>query len=76
MHSVGRAQNGSSVTLASGKLNSLTDFGTVAFTDAVAYGPSDVNYEPEGADVWAIQYDSKVLTPVKTEGSSVTIRHV
>ena len=76
MHSVGRAQNESSATLASGKLNSLADFGTVTFTDAVAYGPSGVNFEPEGADVWAIQYDGKVLTSVKTEGSSVTIRYV
>lgn len=59
-----------------GKTHPLADFGTVKFTDAVAYGASGVNYEPEGATIWKIKHHGKVLTSVKTAGSSVTVRYV
>ncbi|KAI9458531.1 peptidase G1 [Boletus coccyginus] len=56
-----------------GNMVSLTNFGTVTFTDAVAIGKK--TYTPDGASVCDISQD-QVLTSVSVDGSSVTIKHV
>ncbi|KAF8556565.1 concanavalin A-like lectin/glucanase [Imleria badia] len=54
----------------------LANFGNVTFKDAVATGPTNKTYTPQGAIIFEILDGNKTLTSVTTNRSSVTIKHM
>ncbi|KAF8138713.1 peptidase G1 [Boletus edulis] len=57
--------------------NESITFDTVTITNAMAYGPSGIIYEAEGANKTCLMQDNKVVTSIEeTAGSTVTIQHV
>ncbi|KAG6378929.1 peptidase A4 family-domain-containing protein [Boletus reticuloceps] len=56
--------------------NESIAFDTVTITNAMAYGPSGIIYDAEGANKACLKQDNKVVTSIETAGSTVTIQHV